>query len=39
MSNFVNYAVNDELISSIGKGICVLVGISKDDTNKDIEYV
>jgi len=31
--------VNDELISSIGRGICVLVGISKDDTEKDIEYI
>jgi len=31
--------VNEELISSIGRGICVLVGISKDDTEKDIEYI
>ncbi|OXA42625.1 D-aminoacyl-tRNA deacylase [Folsomia candida] len=31
--------VNDELISSIGKGICVLVGISRDDTDKDMEYI
>jgi D-tyrosyl-tRNA(Tyr) deacylase len=31
--------VNDELISSIGKGLCVLVGISRDDTDTDIEYM
>ncbi|KAF6198484.1 hypothetical protein GE061_008232 [Apolygus lucorum] len=31
--------VNGEVISSIGKGLCVLVGISKDDTRKDIEYI
>jgi len=32
-------SVNEELISKIGKGICVLVGISRDDTDKDIEYI
>jgi len=31
--------VNDELVSSIGRGICVLVGISRDDTDKDMEYI
>ncbi|XP_078000586.1 uncharacterized protein LOC144453178 [Glandiceps talaboti] len=31
--------VGDELISSIGKGLCILVGISKDDTPKEIEYM
>ncbi|XP_022107006.1 uncharacterized protein LOC110988076 isoform X2 [Acanthaster planci] len=31
--------VGDELISSIGKGLCVLVGISRDDTPKDREYI
>jgi len=31
--------VGDELISSIGKGLCVLVGISKDDTDKDMDYM
>lgn len=31
--------VDDELISSIGRGICVLVGISRDDTKKDVEYM
>lgn len=33
------FLVNDELISEIGKGLCILVGISKDDTDKDIEYM
>jgi D-Tyr-tRNAtyr deacylase len=32
-------AVEDEVISSIGKGLCVLIGISKDDTKRDMEYM
>lgn len=32
-------SVNGELISSIGKGLCVLIGISREDTPKDIEYM
>ncbi|CAG7729349.1 unnamed protein product [Allacma fusca] len=32
-------SVNGELISSIGKGLCVLVGICKSDTDRDIEYI
>ncbi|XP_023705386.1 D-aminoacyl-tRNA deacylase 1 [Cryptotermes secundus] len=31
--------VEDEVISSIGRGLCVLIGISKDDTKRDIEYI
>lgn len=31
--------VSEELISSIQNGFCVLVGISRDDTEKDIEYI
>nr|XP_002124948.1 D-aminoacyl-tRNA deacylase 1-like [Ciona intestinalis] len=31
--------VGEEQISSIGRGICVLVGISKDDGPKDTEYM
>nr|XP_054751490.1 D-aminoacyl-tRNA deacylase-like [Lytechinus pictus] len=31
--------VGDELISSIGRGLCILVGISKDDTPKEREYI
>ena len=31
--------VGDELVSSIGRGVCVLVGISNDDTPKDMEYM
>jgi D-tyrosyl-tRNA(Tyr) deacylase len=31
--------VEGEVISSIGKGLCVLIGISKDDTTKDMEYI
>ncbi|GFY63082.1 d-aminoacyl-tRNA deacylase 1 [Trichonephila inaurata madagascariensis] len=31
--------VGDEVISSIGRGICVLVGISKNDTKKDMDFM
>ncbi|XP_018801154.1 PREDICTED: uncharacterized protein LOC108976485 isoform X2 [Bactrocera latifrons] len=31
--------VGDELISSIGRGLCVLVGITHSDTEKDVEYM
>uniref|UniRef100_T1GKS1 D-aminoacyl-tRNA deacylase n=1 Tax=Megaselia scalaris TaxID=36166 RepID=T1GKS1_MEGSC len=31
--------VNEELISSIQKGFCVLVGISSNDTLKDVDYL
>ncbi|KDR16783.1 D-tyrosyl-tRNA(Tyr) deacylase 1 [Zootermopsis nevadensis] len=34
-----NVTVEGEVISSIGKGLCVLIGISKDDTKKDMEYI
>ncbi|PFX14585.1 D-aminoacyl-tRNA deacylase 1-like [Stylophora pistillata] len=32
-------SVDGEVISSIGKGLCVLLGISKYDTPKEIEYM
>ncbi|XP_033101105.1 D-aminoacyl-tRNA deacylase 1-like [Anneissia japonica] len=32
-------SVGDELVSSIGRGLCVLVGITKDDTPKEREYI
>lgn len=31
--------VNGETISEISKGLCVLVGISRDDTKKDMEFI
>ncbi|KAJ6636845.1 D-aminoacyl-tRNA deacylase [Pseudolycoriella hygida] len=31
--------VGDELISIIGRGCCVLIGISQNDTLKDVEYI
>ncbi|XP_072265522.1 D-aminoacyl-tRNA deacylase 1 isoform X1 [Pyxicephalus adspersus] len=31
--------VGEEQVSSIGRGICVLLGISVEDTQKDIEYM
>ncbi|KAJ1978505.1 D-tyrosyl-tRNA(Tyr) deacylase [Dimargaris xerosporica] len=32
-------AVNGEVISSIGKGLCVLIGITHEDEAKDIDYM
>ncbi|KAJ1153202.1 hypothetical protein NDU88_005963 [Pleurodeles waltl] len=31
--------VGEETISSIGRGICVLLGISVEDTQKDVDYM
>ncbi|XP_044590033.1 D-aminoacyl-tRNA deacylase isoform X2 [Cotesia typhae] len=31
--------VNGEVISSIGNGLCVLIGIKTDDTIADAEYM
>ncbi|BET00318.1 Hypothetical protein NTJ_13134 [Nesidiocoris tenuis] len=31
--------VNGEVISSIGRGLCVLVGVANGDTKKDIDYI
>lgn len=31
--------VSDELVSSIQHGLCVLVGIARDDTEKDMDYI
>ncbi|XP_055539887.1 D-aminoacyl-tRNA deacylase [Wyeomyia smithii] len=31
--------VGEELISSIGKGLCVLVGISNEDNTNDVEWL
>ncbi|XP_063241952.1 D-aminoacyl-tRNA deacylase 1 [Bacillus rossius redtenbacheri] len=32
-------SVEDEVISSIGRGLCVFIGISRDDTKKDMEFI
>ncbi|CAB3365769.1 Hypothetical predicted protein [Cloeon dipterum] len=32
-------SVNGEVVSSIGKGLCVLIGINRDDGPKDLEYI
>lgn len=34
-----NVRVNGEIIGSIGKGILVLFGVGKEDTDKDLEYI
>ena len=31
--------VDSEVVSQIGRGICVLVGIHKDDGEKDVEFM
>ena len=31
--------VSDEIVGSIQSGLCVLIGISKNDTDKDMEYL
>uniref|UniRef100_A0A3B4AL19 D-aminoacyl-tRNA deacylase n=1 Tax=Periophthalmus magnuspinnatus TaxID=409849 RepID=A0A3B4AL19_9GOBI len=31
--------VGEEQVSSIGRGLCVLLGISVDDTQKDADYI
>lgn len=32
-------SVNDQLVSSIGRGICVLVGIHRDDEEADAVWM
>ncbi|KAK8375502.1 hypothetical protein O3P69_008380 [Scylla paramamosain] len=32
-------SVGEDVISSIGRGLCVLIGIHKNDTEQDIEYI
>ena len=39
LSVVFNLTVGGELVSSIGKGLCVLIGISRDDTEKDMDYM
>lgn len=34
-----NLSVDGEVISSIGNGLCVLIGIKRDDGAADIEYM
>lgn len=36
---FVAIAVGDEQVSTIGRGLCVLLGISVEDTPRDVEYM
>ncbi|VDK64010.1 unnamed protein product [Anisakis simplex] len=31
--------VGEELISSIDRGICVLIGLNRDDSDEDAEYI
>lgn len=31
--------VNEELVSNIGRGLCVLVGISQDDTKNEVDWM
>ncbi|CAG2182067.1 unnamed protein product [Oppiella nova] len=31
--------VNDQMVSQIGRGLCLLIGISRDDTKEDMDYM
>ena len=31
--------VDDELVGEIGPGLCLLVGVSRDDTLEDVKYM
>lgn len=33
------FLVDNKVVGSIGKGICVLLGIGTDDTDKDVDYM
>ena len=35
----VTCIVNGDLISSIGNGLCVLIGISREDEVEDMDYM
>ncbi|XP_078672586.1 D-aminoacyl-tRNA deacylase-like isoform X1 [Branchiostoma floridae x Branchiostoma belcheri] len=39
VSSIGRKTLGDELVSSIGRGLCVLIGVSRDDTPKDMEYI
>ncbi|XP_052889084.1 D-aminoacyl-tRNA deacylase isoform X1 [Anopheles moucheti] len=36
---FAKVTVGDEVVSSIGRGLCVLVGISSNDNANDVEWI
>ncbi|XP_046685532.1 D-aminoacyl-tRNA deacylase-like isoform X2 [Homalodisca vitripennis] len=31
--------MNQKLVTAIGPGLCILLGISRDDTIRDVEYI
>lgn len=35
----ISFLVGGEQISAIGRGICVLLGISLEDTQKELEHM
>jgi len=40
MPLFINLCtVDGSVISSIGRGLCILVGVSRNDTAKEMEYM
>lgn len=36
---FYLLSVNEELISTIGRGLCILVGIHQNDSISDVNYL
>lgn len=39
LSYVIIFLVDGEVISSIGTGLCILIGICREDTEKDINYM
>lgn len=39
MIYYLSSSVGGDVISSIGRGLCVLIGIHKNDTKEDMEYM
>lgn len=35
----LHFLVNGELVSEIGRGLCILIGISQNDTKDDMNYM
>lgn len=37
--NSASVSVNGSIVGSIGRGLCLLVGITHDDTSEDLKYI
>lgn len=34
-----NVSVEGQMVSNIGRGLCILIGLSKDDQQKDVDFM